>query len=240
VSVPNIQQGSQDISAFYLPSIYQQLSTQPDGSQTPIPSSLSDPTQPFTPPTLGVWVNGLWVMSLVISLTCALLATLLQQWARRYKRVAYPRYNPHKRARIRAFYKHGVEKLRIPWMVEAALLHISLFLFFAGLSVFLFGVDLTNFKVVASWIALYVILYACLTFLPVIREDSPYSAPPIYVGLFLFHWHTISFLPSSSEVPRNRSLHLHAIAQSCPPLRLLFVQHDQDGGTIRPQNAPQY
>ncbi|KAH9976507.1 hypothetical protein BJV77DRAFT_601729 [Russula vinacea] len=175
LSVPNIQPNSQDTSSFYLAHIYQQLSTQPNGSQVPIPSSLSDPTQPFTPPTLGIWVNGLWFMSLVMSLTCALLATLLQQWARRYQRVAYPRYNPHKRARIRAFYKHGVDKLHIPWMVELlpALLHISLFLFFAGLSVFLFGVDFTIFKVVTSWIGLCVILYACLTFLPVIRKDSP-------------------------------------------------------------------
>jgi hypothetical protein len=118
-------------------------------------------------------------MSLVISLTCALLATLVQQWARRYQRVAYPRCSPHKKARIRAFYKHGVEKLHIPWMIEVlpALLHISLFLFFAGLSVFLFTVHHTIFKVVTSWIALCVILYACLTFLPIIRKDSPYSAP---------------------------------------------------------------
>jgi hypothetical protein len=179
VSVPNIQQNPQNISAFYLANIYQELSTQPNGSQTPIPSSLSDPTQPFTPPTSGVWVNGLWFLSLVISLTCAMLATLVQQWARRYQRVAYPQYNPCKRARIRAFYRHGVEKLRIPWMIESlpALLHISLFLFFAGLSVFLFGVHLTIFKVVTSWIALCVILYAWLTFLPIIRKDSPYSAP---------------------------------------------------------------
>ena len=108
-----------------------------------------------------------------------MLATLLQQWARRYERVAYPDYNPYKRARIRAFYRHGVEKLRIPWMIEAlpALLHLALFLFFAGLSVFLFGVDHTIFKVVTSWIALCVILYAWLTLLPVIRKDSPYSAP---------------------------------------------------------------
>ena len=108
-----------------------------------------------------------------------MLATLLQQWARRYLRVAYPHYNSYKKARIRAFYRHGVEKLRIPWMIEAlpALLHVSLFLFFAGLSVFLFGVDFTIFKVVTSWIALCVILYAWLTLLPVIRKDSPYSAP---------------------------------------------------------------
>ena len=118
-------------------------------------------------------------MSLVISLTCALLATMVQQWARRYQRVAHPRCSPHKKARIRAFYKRGVEELHIPWMIELlpVLLHISLFLFFGGLSVFLFNVHLTIFKVVTTWIGLCVIMYACLTFLPIIRKDSPYSAP---------------------------------------------------------------
>jgi hypothetical protein len=179
LSVPGIRQDPQHISAFYLARIDQQLSTQPNGPQASIPSSLSDPIKPFTPPTLGVWVNGLWFLSLVISLTCALLATMPQQWARRYLRVAHPRYSPHMRARIRAFYKLGVEKLHIPWAVEAlrALLHISFFLFFAGLSVFLFGVHPTIFKVVTAWIGLCVILYACLTFLPIIRKDCPYFTP---------------------------------------------------------------
>ena len=133
----------------------------------------------FAPPKTAVWVNGLWFLSLVISLTCALLSTLLQQWARRYLRVAYPRCSPHKQARIRAFYKHGVEKLHIPWAIELLpiLLHMSLFIFFAGLSVYLFTIDLTIFKVVTTWIAVCVILYACLTLLPVIHKDSPYSAP---------------------------------------------------------------
>jgi hypothetical protein len=140
---------------------------------------LTDPIEPFVPPTSGVWVNGLWFSSLVISLTCGLLATLLQQWARRYLRVAYPRYSPHKRARIRAFYKHGVEKLHFSWTIEVlpALLHISLFLFFAGLSVFLFTLHRTIFKVVTTWIGFCAVLYAILTFLPIIRKDSPYSAP---------------------------------------------------------------
>jgi hypothetical protein len=107
------------------------------------------------------------------------LSTLLQQWARRYQRVAYPRCSPHKQARIRAFYKHGVEKLHIPWAIELLpiLLHISLFIFFGGLSVYLYTIDLTIFKVVTTWIAVCVILYACLTFLPIIHKDSPYSAP---------------------------------------------------------------
>ena len=179
MSLPNIQASTQAASAFYLARQYQQSNTQPNGSQPPIPSSLTDPAEPFVPPTSAVWVNGLWFSSLVIGLTCGLLATLLQQWARRYERVAYPRYTPHRRARVRAFYKHGVEKLHIPWTIEVlpALLHISLFLFFAGLSVFLFTVHLTIFKVVTIWIGVCAILYAVLTFMPIIRKDSPYSAP---------------------------------------------------------------
>ena len=175
VSVSNVQQNPQATTNFYLAHIYQQL----NGSQLSIPPGLSNPTEPFAPPTAEIWVNGLWFLSLVISLTCALLATLLQQWARRYLRVAYPRYNSHKQARIRAFYRDRVENLHISWTIEVlpGLLHISLFLFFAGLSVFLFGVHHTIFKVVTAWIAVCVILYACLTFLPVIRKDSLRATP---------------------------------------------------------------
>ncbi|KAH9011949.1 hypothetical protein EDB83DRAFT_2447384 [Lactarius deliciosus] len=42
--------------------------------------------------------------ALVISISCALLATLLRQWARRYLKVIRPPYSLHKRARIRSFF----------------------------------------------------------------------------------------------------------------------------------------
>ena len=178
MSVQNIQRNPQDTSSFYLAHIYQQLSTQSNGSQPSIPSSWTTPIEPFFPPISSVWVNGLWFLSLVISLTCAVVALLLQQWAQRYLRVAYPRYSPSKRARIRAFYKHGIEKQHIPWTIEMlpALLQISLFLFFAGLSVFLFSIHRAVFTVVITWIGICVVCYAILTFLPIIHKDSPYSS----------------------------------------------------------------
>jgi len=115
-------------------------------------------------------------MSFVISLTCALLATLLQQWARRYIKLTQPHYSPQKRVRIRAFFFEGVEKLLLPWVVEAlpTLLHVSLFLFFAGLVVFLCNVNITIFKLVLSWVGVGTALYGCITFIPVFRHDSPY------------------------------------------------------------------
>ena len=180
VTVQDIRPSSQDIASFYLARINQQLSSQLNEPQDPIPTSLSiNPAQSFSAPTWSVWVNGLWFLSLVISLTCALMATLLQQWARRYLEVAYPRYRPHERARIRTFYSEGVKKLHVPWTVEAlpTLLHISLFLFFTGLAVFLFNVHLTIFGVVTARIGICAISYACITLLPIICKNSPYSGP---------------------------------------------------------------
>ena len=132
-------------------------------------------------------------MSLVISLTCALLATLLQQWARRYLKITQsPRYTPHKRARIRAFFSEGVEKCLLPWTVDAlpTLLHVSLFLFFAGLVVFLCHVNLTIFKLLLSWVGLCATLYGCMTCMPIIRHDSPYYTP-----LSLLTWYVVTGIP---------------------------------------------
>ena len=178
VTIQDIRPNSQDTSAFYLATISQQLA-QSSGTQISIPSSLYNPAVSFTAPTWAVWVNALWFLSLAISITCALLATLLQQWARHYLKVAHPLYSPHKRARVHAFYKKGIEELHLPWMVEGlpALLHISLFLFFAGLSVFLFSVNYAIFKVVIAWVVLCVAIYAYLTVLPIRCKNSPYSAP---------------------------------------------------------------
>ncbi|KAN0140473.1 hypothetical protein V8E53_001682 [Lactarius tabidus] len=176
VSVQDIQQNPQDTSNFYLANIYQTLAD-PNGSNTSTSPPFSPP--PFSPPNHAVWVNALWFLSLVISLTCALLATLLQQWARRYLKITQSRYSPHKRARIRAFFSEGIEKCLLPWAVETlpTLLHISLFLFFAGVVVFLCNVNLTIFRLVLSWVGLCTALYGCITCMPIIRHDSPYYTP---------------------------------------------------------------
>ena len=162
-------------------------------------------------------------MSLVISLTCALLATLLQQWARRYLKITRSRYSPHKRARIRAFFAEGVEKRLLPWTVDAlpTLLHLSLFLFFAGLVVFLCNINLTIFKFVLSWVALCAAFYGCITCMPIFRHDSPYYTPlslptwHIVTGTLFFVYRFLHWF-FRSVYSRHRSFrHFHYLAISC-------------------------
>jgi hypothetical protein len=153
VSVQDLRPSSQDTSAFYLQNIYQILADQ-NLQQVTVPSPIAIPP-PFSPPRYAIWVNSLWFLSLVISLTCALLATSLHQWARRYVRVTQPaRCSSEKRARMRAFFAEGVDKMHVSWAVETlpTLLHLSLFFFFSGLII-------------------------CITFMPIFRQDSPYYSP---------------------------------------------------------------
>jgi hypothetical protein len=177
VSIQDLRPSSQDTSAFYLQNIYQLLSD-PNRSNLTILSTPSIPPA-FSPPNYAVWVNSLWFLSLAISLTCGLQATLLQQWARRYIKITQTPDTPHMQARLRVFFAKGVETLHLPWAVEAlpTLLHLSLFLFFAGLVVYLFNINHTVFTVVAWWVGLCTTTYLGVTLMPLFRYDSPYYAP---------------------------------------------------------------
>lgn len=185
LTFPDLKPDPQDKSNFYLANIYQLLASE-NGSQITVPTTL--PVLPtFSPPASAVWVNSLWFLSLVISLTCALFAILLQQWARLYLTTYHTRHTLLKEARIREFLAEGIDKFRLPFVAEAlrALHHISFFLFLAGLAVLLFNTHLTVFAFVAGWIGLVTGAYMFFTQVPVFWTNAPYSTP-----LSPLIWHT--------------------------------------------------
>jgi len=156
-----------------------QLQVDPNISLPPITSPLAKPPA-FFPPKYAIWVNSLWFLSLVISLTCAMLATLLQQWARRYVRTTQVlRCSPKKRARMRAYFANGVDKFHVTWAVETlpTLVHLSLLMFFAGLLIYLFNINHTVFSIVVCWVGLTSAAYVCITLMPIFWHDSPFYTP---------------------------------------------------------------
>ncbi|KAH9030764.1 hypothetical protein EDB85DRAFT_1402900 [Lactarius pseudohatsudake] len=158
-----------------LTQISQQLS---NGSQTSAQAYVA-PSSPFKPSTSAVWVNALWFLSLVISLFCALLATLQQHWARRYLRLTQPQCAVHKRARLRSFFAEGVERFHLAFAVEAipALLHISVFLFLTGLVISLFTIHHTIAYIILAATVTGGIVYTMITVMPVFCHNSPYHSP---------------------------------------------------------------
>ena len=187
MTIQDLRPNPQDTSAFYLENIYQLLA---DTNVFPasLPSSVLKPP-PFSPPRYAIWVNSLWFSSLAISLTSALLATLLQQWARRYVKVTRPRCRPRDRARVRAFFfENTIKKLHLLWAADAVptLLHLSLLLFFAGLLILLRNTNHTVFNAVVGWVALCITVYAYITLLPIFRSFSPYYGPLSSIGWQLY------------------------------------------------------
>ena len=132
-------------------------------------------------------------MSLVSSLSAALLAILIQRWARDYMHMFQRYSNPFEIARIRQYLHEGVERWRMSTMVEAvpALVHISLFLFFIGLADFLLTAYAIVGKITLFPIIFCVTVYIISTVAPIIDPQTPYRTS--FSGLV---WYSIRRLGS--------------------------------------------
>ena len=133
---------------------------------------------PFKPPASIVRVNVMWTLSLILSLCSALLATSMQQWARGYLDYAQ-RGPPQKQALIRRYLFEGVEKYQLQraFGVVPLLLHVSVFLFFAGLVEFLFPINAVVAHSALDCILVFAFIYVISTLLPIFRPDCPYRTP---------------------------------------------------------------
>ncbi|KAI0039227.1 hypothetical protein FA95DRAFT_1470073, partial [Auriscalpium vulgare] len=140
-SYKQLSADSGDTTVALLTQLTMQIAALSNGTSLPPP----DPIPAFTPSSSAIRVNALWFLSLIMSLTCALAATLMQQWARHYLQVSQRRGAPHKRARIRAYLYQGIDRFGMAGAVEfiPALLHTSVFLFFVGLVDFMFPINNT-------------------------------------------------------------------------------------------------
>ena len=150
--------------------------------------------QPSSPNTSAILVNAMWLMSLVLSITSALLATLLQQWARRYTQMPQiPSLASH-RARVRSYLFLGTLKYGMNFAVETVptLLHISVFLFFIGLVIFFFPINKAVAIAVSVSVGVFAGIYFTLTILPFFGHKCPYRTP--MSRLWWYPWHaSLSF-----------------------------------------------
>jgi len=85
-------------------------------------------------PISSLLCNILWFLSLGFSLICALSATLVEQWARKYLQATYVKPAPQQRARLSAYLFEGIEKYKMSAIVETIpmLLHMLTELFNAS------------------------------------------------------------------------------------------------------------
>ncbi|KAI0262404.1 hypothetical protein BC834DRAFT_1034408 [Gloeopeniophorella convolvens] len=175
-SYKTLQRDSGDATVALLSQVTQQLSAISNGTSAPAPS----PLPPFHASSSSIRINVLWFLSLCLSLTCALIATLMQQWSRNYLQMTQGQSSdPAAQARLRAFVFHGVSKFHMSHALKMVplLLHISVFLFFVGMVEFLFPIQDTVAFVTLGFVVAMACTYALLTILPLACLNFPYSTP---------------------------------------------------------------
>ncbi|KAJ7164205.1 hypothetical protein C8R46DRAFT_309520, partial [Mycena filopes] len=177
-SYKTLNSNSGDVTVHLLMQISQQLatSTSTNVSALLIPAPLP---VPFTPAATSLICNALWFISLGFSLACAMLATLLQQWARDFLHKADLRSAPVIRARIFSYLYYGLQRFQMHTMVEVIplLLHGSLLFFLCGLVAFLTLVNAAMALIAATLLVIVGGVYFGLTLLPSLYLDCPYHTP---------------------------------------------------------------
>jgi hypothetical protein len=85
--------------------------------QVSIPSTPLPSFPVFKPSASDLRVNGLWLWSVLLSLSAAFLALLVQQWVRNYIEVSQYHPNPLISARVRQYLYEGYLKHGMPTVV---------------------------------------------------------------------------------------------------------------------------
>ena len=168
-----------DRNAFYLRQISQQLASFADSDPSDNPFVPLQDYSPHPPTITILWVNAVWVLSLVFSIMSGLFATLNQQWARRYLQLPHIPRSASEQARVRSFLFFGANKYGIINTIELTptLLHFSILLFFAGLIIFFFIIYKTIAIVLSISVGAFALVYVVWTILPCIDYRSPYYTP---------------------------------------------------------------
>ncbi|THG99995.1 hypothetical protein EW026_g2454 [Hermanssonia centrifuga] len=194
------------LTAFVVPSY---LLLQPDNSQLSVQildrisaqlarfeivppfinSTASDSsTSAFQVSTSARWMNCLWFLSLILSLSSALFGILAKQWIREYlqwrKVAAAPRENVLLRQlRIEAWedWKVSAGISTIP-----ALLELAVVLFLVGLVVLGWTLDTVVAIVITTAVSVVIMVLCTVTVLPAVYRRCPYKSPTGWACVIMF------------------------------------------------------
>ncbi|KAL1751020.1 hypothetical protein FB107DRAFT_222821 [Schizophyllum commune] len=135
-------------------------------------------------PTPSPWINRCWFLSLIFSLLAAFGAVVVRQWLQEYESdITGP---PKRRALVRHYRRVGLEKYKVHLIVPILpmLLHVSLLLFFVGLTLYVRQSDRSMSNGIIALTAMIYGVYLATNILPVFRPQCPYRSP-LSTGV---HW----------------------------------------------------
>ena len=149
-------------------------------------------TQPFSPPTSARWINGLFFVSLVLSLAAAFFGIIAKQWLREYLQWNSPLSSPRENVLVRQIRFEAFNTWNVASTISTipALLELAVILFLAGIVVLLWTLDSIVAIVVTVGIVLFLCVASAFTILPVLFRRCPYKSPTAWAFVTAYHYAT--------------------------------------------------
>lgn len=146
-------------------------------NQSAAPSTAGTPSS-FKASTAIVTTNTLWFLSLVCSLASAQLGIFLKQWTRNYTYWTVEE-RPQLAAGLRQYRYEQLHAWSLPRFVAvlSALLQMALVLFFAGLLILVWPLDIVLASIITFAIGLLLCFAAVTTALPAFVPAYPFRTP---------------------------------------------------------------
>ncbi|KAF5327871.1 hypothetical protein D9619_004599 [Psilocybe cf. subviscida] len=166
-SYQKLQPDPNDQIIMLLSRISDQLTTSPNATIAPLIPSASPP---FTPSRSDVRINIFWFISLVLSLTVALIGIVTLQWLREHQRYDSDMEPSIKFATFNAR-SEGLQRWYVPRIFAGLplLLQCALVLFFVGLVDFLFAIRIQVVIPVTASLGIPILFLVTTTLLPTLQ-----------------------------------------------------------------------
>jgi hypothetical protein len=174
----SLQQDQQKVTAFLVQELIAvQRAAASNLPVIEVPPSTLNTTTTFIADGLSRWVNGLWFISLALSLSVALLSVLIKQWIQNY--TVSSSGTLQDRVKLRHYRYLGIQTWYVPAIVHLLpiLLHVSLLIFFAGLVVFLIPLNVALSWVVSAIGVVSYFVYFVTPWFPLWKPQCPYKSP---------------------------------------------------------------
>lgn len=177
-STQNLKADFTEVTASLLTeSVALQRAVATSGNTNSVPTSNLTHDSAFKPESRDIWLNGLWFVSLAITLSVALVTGLIKQWLNFY--ISETAGTPKHIACTRQYRYMGLSSWGVSPIIEVLplLMNTSLFLFLVGLILFLQGFSGTRGIIIAVAVltSAVFVFYILSGGIPIWRPQCPYK-----------------------------------------------------------------
>lgn len=143
----------------------------------------------FIPPLSARWINGLFFVSLVLSLAAALFGILAKQWLREYLQWNSPLSSPRENVVIRQIRSEALSTWNIASTISTipALLELAVIMFLVGIVILLWTLDNVLATIVTCFVVILLGIASAFTILPILFVRCPYKSPTAWACVNGYH-----------------------------------------------------